>query len=319
MATTGIKGAAARRANSLRAVASRQLGLFTRAQATQAGFSRGSIDKRVNTGVWLAIDYGVYRVTETPSSWRQRLLAACLAGPAVASHRAAAALWGFPSFDEAELEVTALRHRRRKPSDVIWHESVRLDDRQVSVLDSIPTTRAVRTLLDLGAVVGVPRLLLAFDDAVRRSLASRTALEVALEGFGNRRVGSGTVRKMLLLRPPGGPTRESSLETLFDLLVDTLGLPSPRAQYTVTNESGEFVARVDYAFVAARVVIEIDGARTHAGEADWRADLARQNRIAAEGWLVLRFTADDLTRRPAEVAARIRSTLQSRRASVATK
>src|SRR5262249_47987129 len=176
MPATGVP-AAAQRVNRLRAIASRQLGLFTREQARLAGFSPGSIDKRVSLRLWIAIDHGVYRVAEAPGSWRQRLLAACLAGPAVASHRAAAALWRFPTFGEAEIEVTALRHRRRTADDVIWHESVRLDDRHVTEADFIPITRPVRTLLDLGAVVDASRLLLAFDDAVRRNLASRPALE----------------------------------------------------------------------------------------------------------------------------------------------
>src|SRR5205814_1387990 len=102
------------------------------------------------------------------TSWEQRLLAACLAGPAVASHRSAAALWCLPPFDRDALEVTALRHRRRKASDIRWHESIRLTDADTTILDGIPATDATRTLLDLAAVVDASALIIAFDDAVRR-------------------------------------------------------------------------------------------------------------------------------------------------------
>ena len=126
---------------SLAKLAQHQHGVFTRRQAVEAGYAVGQIDHRVQIRDWITVDHGVYRSTHTPTTWLQRLLAACLAGPAVASHRAAATIWGFPGFPEELVEVTALRHRRRKASDVIWHETVRLDDREATVIDGVPVTR----------------------------------------------------------------------------------------------------------------------------------------------------------------------------------
>jgi very-short-patch-repair endonuclease len=66
--------------------AGEQLGLFTRRQAREAGFKSSAIDFRVSSGEWEIVDEGTYRVFGTRGSWSQRLLAACLAGDAVASH-----------------------------------------------------------------------------------------------------------------------------------------------------------------------------------------------------------------------------------------
>ncbi len=80
------------RATVLGRLAKSQHGVFTRRQALEAGFTPGEVDGRVNRQAWIGVDYAVYRAAETPTSWHQRLMAACLGGPAVASHRSAAAL-----------------------------------------------------------------------------------------------------------------------------------------------------------------------------------------------------------------------------------
>jgi very-short-patch-repair endonuclease len=294
---------------TLAAVAVRQYGLFTRAQAQSCGFSRGAIDVRIQRRTWIAVDHGVYRAATTPTSYQQRLLAACLAGPAVASHRSAASLWGLPGFDEAPVEVTALRHRRRWSTDVIWHESVRLDGRETTTIADIPVTNVTRTLLDLGSVVDEDALLIAFDDAARRSLTSSATLARERERFGDRRRGSGTVRAVLALRPYNEPIPESVLETEFDTLIRNCGLPVPRRQWLILDTTGRRVARVDFAYPDRRLAIEIDGAKHHAGVGDWSASLGRQNQLAKLWWRLLRFTAADLTKRSDRVVEQVREAL----------
>lgn len=294
---------------ALAAIAVRQHGLFTRAQARACDFSRGAIDVRIQRGTWIAADHGVYRTATTPTSYQQRLLAACLAGPAVASHRAAAALWGLPGIADTPLEVTAVRHRRRCSTDVIWHESVRLDSRETTSIDNVPVTRVTRTLLDLGSVIDERELLVAFDDAAHRALTSSERLARELERFGDRRRGSGTVRAVLTLRPYNEPIPESILETQFDEIVRTHHLPEARRQWTILDNSGRRAARVDFAYPHARLAIEIDGAQHHAGTGDWIAGLDRQNQVGKLGWRLLRFHAADLQNRPDRVANQVREAL----------
>jgi len=284
--------------------ARRQHGVFTRKQARSAGLTLGSIEGRVRRGDWIAVDHGVYRAAETPPSWSQRLLAACLAGPAVASHRSAAALWGFPGFPEREIEVTSIRHRRRKNAEVSWHESVRLADADVTTLDGIPVTMPTRTIIDLGAVVTEDDVLQALDDAVRRKLTSVDVVERALERWGNRRRGSGRVRRATARRQDG-PVTDSTLETEFDALIARYGLPVPSRQWPVRGPDDSFVGRVDFAYPAARLVIEIQSVRFHAGPDEWRAWMEREAELVAVGWRVLQVTARDIRARPDHLVDRI--------------
>jgi very-short-patch-repair endonuclease len=296
---------------SLATVAHRQHGVFTRGQARSAGYALGQIDHRVQTGEWIAVDHGVYRASATPASWLQRLMAACLAGPAVVSHRAAAELWGFPGSATGLVEVTAVRHKRRKSTDVVWHETVRLDERQATVLEGVPVTRPLRTIIDLGAVVDERALLLALDDVLRRRLSSLAELEAELELWGERRRGSGRVRRAIKLRV-GEPVPESVLETEFEELVRREGLPTPSRQWALRRPDGTVLARVDFAYPAARLAIEIDGQRYH----DVQHDVDRQNAIEGTGWRVQRFTARHIRHRPRDVAISIMTALHHSPASL---
>jgi len=290
------------------ALAQRQHGVFTRAQAIAAGYSVGAVEGRIRRGRWSVVDHGVYRSAETPTSWHQRLMAACLAGPGLASHRSAAVLWDLPGFTTDVVEVTAVRHRRRKAPDVIWHETIRLGEGDVTEIDTIPATRPTRTILDLGAVVDDAALLRALDDALRRRLTTVARLQAALDDFGDRRRGSGRVRRALALRL-AAPVPESVLETEFDELIRRFALPTPSRQWVIRGDGGLAVARVDFAYPAARVAIEIDGARHHLSRDDWTRDMQRQNDITSRGWQVLRFSADDIRSTPEIVKTKILGTL----------
>ena len=286
-------------------LSSRQYGCFTRAQARAVGLSASSVDRRVRSGEWLAVDHGVYRTALAPTTWHQRVLAACLAGPAVASHRSAAALWDAPGFDLSTVEVTARRHRRRTSPDVIWHESHHLDDRDVETVEGIPVTNPLRTLIDLGSVLDTRGLTLVLDDLLRRQLVTTGAGLRRLDELGLKRRGSSRVRRVLEQRISDDPIPESVLESEFDLLVRELGLPAPARQVVVHDDDG-FVGRLDYAYSDLKIDIEIDGARWHSAPDARLRDAARDARLLRLGWIVLRFGASDIRHRPAWVAERIR-------------
>lgn len=286
-----------------------QHGLFTRAQAIAVGYPPSSIQHRVATGQWEALDYGVYRATGVAGTWRQRLLAACLAGPAVASHRAAAALWHAPDAATAPIEVTAVRHRRRhQRTDVIWHESVRLEPYERRIIDAIPVTEPTRTLLDLASLGDDLLLATVYDDFIRRGLTSVPAILTRIDQLGALRRGVVAMRRLIKRRFPGA-TPESTPETSFDELIERAGLPRPVAQHEVRDEDGELIARVDFAYPTRRILIEIQSARWHDGQLEARRDRRRHARLAAMGYRVVPISAEDLQHRPDEVIATIRMAL----------
>lgn len=283
------------RLGDLAAVASRQHGLFTTPQAISAGMTQSFLDRRVRIGDLVAVDYGVYRSVLTPSTWHQRLLAACLAGPAVASHRSAAGLWSLPLDGPPRLEVTALRHRRRTTDDVVWHESYLLDDHSTTEIDGVPVTKPARTVIDLAAVLDSGALQRVVDDVLRRRLASVASIGTLLERLGPLRIGAPAMRSVLANR--SGPVPESDLETRFDLLIRAHGLPSGTPQYEVVAPAGRRM-RIDYAYPASMVGVELLGAQFHANPERWADDVERAAVLAALGWHMLSFTDGQISRHP---------------------
>ncbi len=286
-------------------LAKRQHGVFSRAQAVDAGLHPDAIYRRVKAGRWEMVDYAVYRVAGIPPSWRQRLMAACLAGPAVASHRSAAALLGFVDCEEEIVEVTALRHRRRHARDVVWHESRCLDPADFTEVDGIPATRPLRTVLDLGVVYAVDRLEELFDDGLRRGWFSTTTVWQRWEQLGAvLRPGGRTVQAVLERKAAGARPVGSILETRFRQLLRQARLPEPVSQHEI-YDANEFVARVDFAYPDFGVVIELDGEERHAGRSPRRRDARRDRHLVGLGFRVLRVYWDDVNKTPDQVACEI--------------
>jgi REase_MTES_1575 len=285
---------------ALALIAERQFGVFTRAQTLDAGFTANTIKKRLHRGVWALVDHNVYRMSATPRNWNQRLVAACLAGPAVASHRA------LPDMPNDIVEVTALRHRRRRAPDVIWHESWHLTERDITAIEGIPSTRPVRTFLDLGVVLSPDQLETVLNDGIRRNLLSVSAIGRRLEELGPLRPGTRVVQAVVSRHRTGRRAPESVLETRFLQLVRSAGLPEPVPQFEIGLGDGA-VARVDFAYPEQRIAIELDGAAYHSGEVAERRDRRRDNRLGAMGWRVLRFGWNDVTRSPDYVLGMMRA------------
>jgi len=106
-----------------------------------------------------------------------------LAGPpgTVLSHRAAAALHDCRGYRRSSLEVLSRRWDRARPAWLTAHESLRLEPVDCTVVDGIPTTNRVRTLIDLGAVSHPEKLGRALDEERRRGRVELVTLENRLE------------------------------------------------------------------------------------------------------------------------------------------
>lgn len=282
-------------------IASRQFGLFTRAQAIDLGYTPNMISKRLASGLWVRVDHNVYRFASTPPSWNQRVLAACLAGPAVASHRAAGCIWSFPGMTDDLVEVTALRHRRRRASEVVWHESFHLEERDVTELEGIPVTRPVRTFLDLAVVLTDNHLEEVLNEGIRRNLLSAPAIWRRLEQLGPLRPGALRARRTLEQHIPTRHPSGTPLETRYLQLVRKAGLPTGIPQFEVRRPDGRR-AYIDFAYPELGLAVELDGDASHFGARRSRDDQTRENDIvAAKGWRFLRFDWDDVTKRPGYV------------------
>ena len=84
---------------------------------------------------------------------------------------------------------------------------------------------------------------------------------------------------------------------------------------TVFKADGATVARVDFYFRTASVVVEVSGRRGHTSDADRRRDARRRNRLQ-ETSVVVEFTTADVIDDPAYVLATLRRHLHVRGRSV---
>lgn len=289
-------------------------GVFSRAEALRAGATKRIILRRLATGRWQEVQTGVYRLTGAPTSWRQELLAACLAAgaDAVASHRAAGGLWRFAGVEPGAIEISVPRGRRVRRPKILVHEVVDLPPIDVTFVDAIPATTPARTLIDLAAVAGRDAVEEALDDALRRGLTRIPRLRWRAAQIGRRgRPGVTVIRALLDARIDAVGIPDSVLETRLFRLLKQARLPLPECQHEV-RESGRLIAVLDFAYPSVRIAIEVDGFRWHAGRSRWERDLARRNELTSRGWRVIHVTSTDIERRPDELVRTIAAALSVR-------
>ena len=149
-------------------LACQQQGLFYRHEALAQGASASLVQRRLASGRWLTVGHGAYALPGVPLSWERRQGAACTAaGPAaVLSHRAAAALHGFPDCRQGAPEITVPWTRATHRGQGRVHRVTDLAASDVTVVRGIRVTKRLRTLLDLAAVISSSKLAAVLDDLV---------------------------------------------------------------------------------------------------------------------------------------------------------
>lgn len=287
-------------------LAGTQHGLLERATVLATGVNPSTLQRWLKAGRLQVVHPSVYRLAGAPVTWEQQVLAAVLASGvlAAASHRSAARLWGLLDGDDV-VEISMPRRQVRHLRGVVAHRSLDLASAPAIARSRIPTTDPMRTLIDLGAVVGAAKVEQAFNRALEKRLLTAPAVQRRLDLLGRRgRVGAGVLRSVLDDRALGAERSDSELECRMASLLRRGSFPPAVFQYEVRHD-GRFVARIDFAYPDLRLAIEVDGFEKHSTPAAFQSDLDRQNRLVELGWTVLRFTWKDVVRRPTAVAGRL--------------
>lgn len=181
-----------------------------------------------------------------------------------------------------------------------------LPRRDRCTVDGVPALRPVRAVADLLRLLPRTEAVVVADAVQHVALCTREDLEEELvQHAGLRGVrGAGAVLTL------SDRLAESPPESRVRLLLVDAGL-RPVAQHEVHDRSGRWLARVDLAFPEARVAVEYDGRLVHQHPRAFIDDRQRQNRLVSAGWVVLRYTAEDLARRPYAVVQDVRAALLS--------
>jgi hypothetical protein len=294
-------------------VAARQHQLVTIADVRRAGGSSSHAHSRCAGGRWVRVDRGTYRISSAPESWTATMMACTLAAGqgAVASHLAAARLWGIPGFGKAGPELSIPRGRRYRRPGVRTHESTDLERCAVRAVEAVPVTDPARTLLDLGRYVGAQRLARAVEWSRREGLVDWSDLVATLHRHARQgRHGIRRLRRVIAAHADREEIADSDFELMVLALLAEHGLPTPVLHHRVLDGT-RFVAEVDLAYVEARVAIECDGG-VHLVPEVREADARKGNDLALVDWLVLRVTWERFRARPELVIAEVRAALAQR-------
>jgi len=289
-------------AHGLYELARRQGGVFARWQAVELGFSYYAIARRIEAKEWVHVLGGVLSAASTalgPLSMEWAAYLGCgpnsvLSGPsALRRHRVdvdagAAGMYWVTIPPERHVQLRSVRTIR---------ESVPLAD--IVVVEGMRVTSVARSIVDTLRVVperiGQPIL----DRALLRGWLTMEELQARTLAFAGRR---GVTRLRCHYDRVRAGARSEAERRLHEIIAD---VPGWVADYKVSDDRGAVVAAADVAFAKRRIAVEIDGLAFHTDPVQYQRDRTRQNRLVGLGWRVLRYTWDDLTRRPDRVKQEI--------------
>jgi Protein of unknown function (DUF559) len=293
--------------NELRRWLREHYGIISRSEAIALGATPQLIVTKLNRGEWAVVHRGVYRDTAVGDGPYQDLRAAFVAGrgTGVVSHSSAGWLWGILAAppNRPELSVPSAESGSRSTDGITFHRYADLDVRQASRHKTVLVTNPTRTVVDLASTLAPAELTDVVDVALARRLVTVEGLMAELDRLARRgRPGVGVLRHHLLDRGFIGAPAASVLEAKARRLVIATGLPMPTVEQSA-GEDGEY--RLDIAWVAILLTVEVDGYIWHFSPAHMQRDAARRNRLQQAGWTVLVYTWRDVTAEPARVAREI--------------
>jgi very-short-patch-repair endonuclease len=261
--------------------ADRQHGVVSIAQIQAAGLDKHQVLHRVRTARLHRIHRGVFAVGHSHLSQEGKWIAATLAGGdvAVLSHRSAASLWGLlPNRETSDVEISVPGDGgRRKRAGIRVHRCPSLSAEHVTRRRGIAVTTPSRTISDLRGAVSAQEL--------RRAQRQAEVLGLPLGSKGS----------------PDG-TR-SELEFLFLDLCRKHRLPTPGVNVRIGS------LLVDFVWRNQKLIVETDGYRYHRGRVAFEDDRARDLKLRALGYDVIRLTHRQVMTNPEEVFAILKRAL----------
>jgi len=161
-------------------------------------------------------------------------------------------------------------------------------------------TSVARTLLDIAGMLPFRQVRRALAEAEYRKVLEPAEIH-AITGSGRR--GSRALRLALAKHLPELAETVSVLEERFLELCELAALPLPQ----VNRRAG--LMRVDAIWRNELLAVEVDGGDAHAGLGQMKRDRERELALRARGFQVVRYTWEQVTRRPDDVVDDLRRLL----------
>ena len=254
------------------------------------GLTSSSITSLVESGRLDRVSERVYRLPGGSETFERRCRCACASWKDTAiGGPAAGKLSGLRRMGDPPVLILAPHDMRIPDNDGIQvHRTLELPDADIIRReDGIRLTTPARTLFDLGRALDDDALASVVEQVLDLKLASLAEIYETNRRLSRRgRAGSGRLTRVLQMRG-GAAAVQSDLEYEFEQAILKAGLPAPQRQLPVRLRNGQ-VIRVDFAWPAVKVAIEIDGDYFHDGFVERRRDKLRDRRLTAMGWAVSR-------------------------------
>ena len=221
------------------------------------------------------------------------------------SHTSAALHWGWAVKTAPTVpHVTVPRHRKIAPGR---REGVVLHWRDLepeAVVDGWVTS-PVRTVIDCCIDLPFDEALAVFDSSWRAGLKPREVQLAALRLPRRQR------DRVLAVARAADPRAANPFESVLRAIAMTVQGLSVEPQVVV--EDSTFWARVDLADESLRIIIEAESFEFHGSRKAFDRDCRRYNALVVRGWLVLRFTWEQVMFEPDVVADTLRTLVDLRR------
>jgi hypothetical protein len=169
----------------------------------------------------------------------------------------------------------------------------------------LPTTSAIRTVVDLGGRNPLIEGVVAAGLFLHANLVTTAELRNHVA----KRPGAKGVARLRKVVDLAESKAESAMETRLRVLPVLAGLPSPEVQVSIHDDQGRFLGRPDLLYRLQGLAIEYDGGNHRDRLVE---DNRRQNGLIGAGLRLLRFTAADVCGNPDLVAMQVRHALAAR-------
>jgi hypothetical protein len=280
---------------SIARLATHQHGSVTRRQLIDHGLTPSMIQIALARGRLFRLHRGVFAVGYVGDARESRWSAAVLAcgEGALLNARSAGCLWGFRAWEPWAPDVLApTRAGRARPGISVHRCTVEAVD--IAEHRRIPVTSPARTIVDLAHYLTVDELQWALREMQYLRLFDLDAVGEVLSRRPSRKL-QPLVDDLFVLR--------NGFEADLLGLCDRYDVPRPAKPRKIEG------VKVDFHWPGPKVIVETDGWWAHSTFNAFQQDRSNTNLLQLHGWLVLRFTFADVTKRPAQTARAIKRAL----------
>lgn len=285
-------------------------GMVSRTMLLEAGVSRHWIDREVRAGRLRVIKPGFYRVLVLDGHIHL-LRAAVLTLPnAVVSHQSAAYLLRFPRLPALVPTVTVRARTTHTFPGVTVRRTDDMKSQHLVNVEGLRSTNIMRTLFDLAGILDEAAVegmieALVIDGRLQLPLFADFSRSISRKG----KRGSLATSSILERRMNNSGVSPTTLEREGMAVIRASGLPEPHIEYPAPWNGRE---RIDIAWPRSQLGVEWDSRTWHARAEDMSNDRRRDREAALAGWVILRYTWDDVTKRPTFIVDEVASLLRSR-------